>query len=178
MYKTGDPQSLTHPRPPECDSRQAIKARPDHTDRVVSPSGGFFSINMQQVAQASDRPICNEVQQQVAPVCVTGTGPPGLGSGCTQPAVGGSGPLCLPTSSHLGQVVEKLQGHALVLGSGNHVNPDPPESAQSAQPANSTLQSDPSQKSDKPKSPRMAPRVSAMKQQGFSEAVAGRIEAP
>ena len=37
---------------------------------------------------------------------------------------------------------------------------------------------DPSQKSDKSKSPCMAPRASAIKEQGFSEAVAARIEAP
>ena len=54
---------------------------------------------MQQVAQATDRPICNEVQQ-VAPVCVTRT--PGPSSGRTQPAMGGSGRLSLPTSNHLG----------------------------------------------------------------------------
>ena len=46
------------------------------------------------------------------------------------------------------------------------------------QPVNTALQSDPSQKSDKSKSPRMAPRASAIKEQGFSEAVAARIEAP
>ena len=48
----------------------------------------------------------------------------------------------------------------------------------SAQSADTTIQSDPSQKSDKSKSPCMAPRASAIKEQGFSEAVAARIEAP
>ena len=43
---------------------------------------------------------------------------------------------------------------------------------------NTALQSDPSQKSDKPKSLCMAPRATAIKEQGFSEAVAARIEAP
>ena len=96
---------------------------------------------MQQVAQAVDRPICKEVEQQVAPVCVTGTGTPGLGSGRSQPAMGGSGHLCLPTSSHLGQSGGEVAGsplpqnhsdsprvakHALVLGSGGHVQPNPP----------------------------------------------------
>ena len=38
--------------------------------------------------------------------------------------------------------------------------------------------SDPSQKSDKSKSPHMAPRASAIKELGFSAAVAARIEAP
>ena len=68
--------------------------------------------------------------------------------------------------------------HALVLGSSGHVQPNPTEPALSAQPVNTALQSDPSQKSDKPKSQCMAPRASAIKEQGFSEAVAARIEAP
>ena len=157
--KRGYPQSLTHPRPTECGSRQAIKARPDHPE-------SFQSIRSKWHRPQLDL-VCNEVQQ-VAPVCVTGARPPGLGSGRTPPAMGGSGPLCLPTSSHLGQVVEKLQGHPchrIILIARrwpnmpwfwdlDHVNPEPPESPQSAQLANSTLQSDPSQKSDKPKSPR------------------------
>ena len=65
--------------------------------------------------------------------------------------------------------------HALVLGSSDHVQSDPTEPAQ---PVDTTFQSDPSQKSDKLKSPCMAPRASAIKEQGFSEAVATRIEAP
>ena len=65
--------------------------------------------------------------------------------------------------------------HALVLGSCGKVQSD---STESAQPVNTALQSDPSQKSDKSKSPCMAPRATAIKEQGFSEAVAARIEAP
>ena len=68
--------------------------------------------------------------------------------------------------------------HALVLGPSDHVQSDPTEPALLAQPVNTALQSDPSQKSDKPKSPCMAPRATSIKVQGFSEAVAARIEAP
>ena len=68
--------------------------------------------------------------------------------------------------------------HALVLGPGGHVQSNPTEPARSAQSVDSALQSDPSQKSDKFKSPCMAPRASAIKEQGLSEAVAARIEAP
>ena len=68
--------------------------------------------------------------------------------------------------------------HALVLGLSGHVQPNPTEPAQSAQSSYTALQSDPSQKSGKSKSPSMAPRASAIKDQGFSEAVAERIEAP
>ena len=97
------------------------------------------------------------------------------------------------TGSHLGQSGGKVTElprqqdnpdcsgvaqHALVLGPGGHVQPNPIESSQRATPADTALQSDPSQKSDKSKSPRMAPRATAIKEQGFSEAVAARIEAP
>ena len=68
--------------------------------------------------------------------------------------------------------------HALALGSGDHVQSNPTKPAICAQPIDTALQSDPSKKSDKPKSPCMAPRASAFKEQGFSEAVAARIEAP
>ena len=73
--EASDSQSLTHSRPAERGSRQAIQARPDHPNGVVSPSRGLPS-NMQQVAPASNRPICHEIQQ-VASVYVTGTGFPG-----------------------------------------------------------------------------------------------------
>ena len=128
--KSSNSQSLTHSRPAECGSRQAIQARPDHPNRMVSPSGDLPS-NTQQVAPASTRPICHVVQQQVAFVCVTGTRSPGHCSGCTQSAMGGSGRICLPTSSHLGQSGGEVAGlpmqenhsdcsgvaqHALVFG--------------------------------------------------------------
>ena len=184
--ETSNPQSPTHSRPAECGSRQAIQAGPDHSNRMASPSRGLPN-NMQQVAPAPNRPICHEVQQQVTTVCVTGSGPPGYSSGFTKSAMGGSGRICLPTSSHLGQSGGEVAGlpmqknhsdcsgvaqYALVLGPSVHVRSDPTEPAQSAQPVNTTLQSDPSQKSDKPKSPCMAPRATAIKEQGFSEAVA------
>ena len=45
-------QSLTYSRLAERRSRQAIQAKPDHPDRVVSPSTGLPT-NMHQVAPAS-----------------------------------------------------------------------------------------------------------------------------
>ena len=72
----------------------------------------------------------------------------------------------------------RVAQHALVLGSSDYVQSGPSEPTQPSQPADTTIQSDPSQKSDKSKSPCMAPRASAIKEQGFSEAVAARIEAP
>ena len=95
-------QSLTHSRLAELGSRQAIQAKPDHPNGVVSPSRGL-SNNMQQVALAKNRPICHKVQQQVGSVCVTSTISPGHSSGCTRSAMGVSGCIRLPTSSHIGQ---------------------------------------------------------------------------
>ena len=191
--ETSNSQSPTHPRPAECGSRLPIQARPDHSNRVVSPSRSFPSY-MQQVALASDRPICHEVQQLfIASVYVTSTRSPGHSSGCTQSAMGGSGHIHLSTSGHLGQSGGEVTGHpmqedhsdcpwvaqhAVVLGFSDHVQPDPTVHAQPAQLTNTALQSDPSQESDKPKSPCVAPRATAIKKQGFSEAVAARIEAP
>ena len=123
---------------------------------------------MQQVAPTSNRPICHEVQQQVNSVCVTGT------------------------SSHIGQSGGEVAGlpmqenhsdcsgvaqHAIVLGPSDHVQSYPSKPAFLTQPVSTALQSDPSQESDKPKSPCMAPRATAIKKQGFPEAVAARIEA-
>ena len=193
VYQTSsNSKSPTYPRAAQCGSRQAIQTGPDHSNRMVPPSRGFPSY-MQQVAPTSDRSICHEVQQQVTSVRVISTGLLGSSSGCTQSAMGESGRIHLPTSGHLGQSGGEVTGlplqenhsdcsgvaqHALVLGSSDHVQSDPTEPAQPAQPVDTAFQSDPSQKSDKPKSPCMAPRATAIKEQGFSEAVATRIEAP
>ena len=187
-----NPQDTSHPRPAERDSRQASQARTNHSNRVVASSRSVQSC-MQPVAPTSSGPVCHQVQQQTTTVCLTGPRPPGLGSGCTQPVLGGPGPIRLPTSSHLGQSGGKAPGlplqqnnsdctrvaqHALVLGLGSNVKPDPTVSAQHTQPGVSAIQPGPSQEPGESESACLAPRASAIKEQGFSEAVAARIEAP
>ena len=188
--ETGNPQGTSHPRPAECDSRQAIQTWPDHPNGVVTSSRSIPSY-MFPVAPAPSRPVCHQVQQQTATVCVTGPRPPGMGSRCIQPFQGGPGPICLPTSSHLGQSSGKATGlplqqddtdctgraqHALVLGSGGNVQSDPTVSAQHTQLSVSTIQPGPSQEPNKSESTCLAPRASAIKEQGFSEAVAARMK--
>ena len=68
--------------------------------------------------------------------------------------------------------------HALILGPSGHVQSDPTVSAQSAQSGDSVIQPDPAQEPVKPEPTCLAPRATAIKEQGFSEAVAARIEAP
>ena len=109
--------SPTHSRPAERGSRQAIQARPDHPNRVVSPSRGL-PLNMQQVAPAQNRLICHKVQQQVASVCVTGTGSPGNSSGRAQSAMVGSESIHLPTISHIGKLQDSPCKRIILIAPG------------------------------------------------------------
>ena len=148
--------------------------------------------SMQQVASAQNSLIYHEVQQQVASVWVTSTRSPGHSSGCSQSTRVGSESIHLPTISHIGRVVEKLQNspckRVILIAPGW---PNMPwfwdlvamSSQISLSVSNlpnllTAIQSDPSQKSDKSESPCRAPRASAIKEQDLSEAVATRIEAP
>ena len=131
---------------------------------MVSPSRGLPS-NILPVARAPIEPVCHQVQQQTATVCVTGSRSPGLGSGCTQSVLGRTGPVCLPTDRHFGLSGGEVAGlpvqqnnpecsrvaqHALVLGLGGTVQPDLLVCAQSAESSHSAVQPDPSQKSVEP----------------------------
>ena len=145
------------------------------------------------MAPASNRSVCHKIQLQTSSVRLPSPRPPSRSGGCTHSTMGGPGCICLPSDRHLGQSGGETTGfpvpenysdcsrvaqHALVLGLGSHVQSNSSEPAKSAQSLNTAVQSDPSQKSDKPESPCMAPRATTIKEQGFSEAVAGRIEAP
>ena len=189
---SGNPQGTSHPWLAERDSRQAIQTWPDHSNRVVTSPRSVPS-NMRPVAPASSGPVCHQIQQQTSSVCLTSPRSPGVGSGCTQPLLGDPGPIHLPTSSHLGQSGGEATGlplqqnnsdcprvaqHALVLGPGSNVRPDPTVSAQHTQLGVSAIQPGPSQEPVESEPTCLAPRASAIKEQGFSEAVAARIEAP
>ena len=111
LQETGDPQGPTQSRLAECGSRQAIQARPDHPDRVVLPEVFQLICTRWHEPQIDLFAVMfkNKWPHFVSPV----PEPLCLGSGCTQPVLGGSGPLCLPTSSHIGQSVGKVVGLSL-----------------------------------------------------------------
>ena len=90
--------------------------------------------------------------------------------------MGRSGSLCLPTSSHLGQSGGEVTGLPLQQDHSD-CRLDPSVSAQPAQSGVSTIQPDPAQEPIKPEPTCLAPRATAITEQGFSEAVA-QIEAP
>ena len=182
------PEGATHPGSLKRGGRQIVQTRTDHSNRMV-PSTTSFSKVVPQVALTSDRPLCHKIQQQ-ASLFVSPVPDP---MATAQFAMGRSGCLCLPTNSHIGQSggeitrlpVQKTDSycvrvaqHDMVLGPGGDVQPDSITLASAAQPSDPAFQPDPSQKSVEPKSPCLAPRTTIIKAQGFSGAVAARIEAP
>ena len=72
----------------------------------------------------------------------------------------------------------RVAQHALVWGSSSNVKSDPTVSAQHTQLSVSAIQPGPSQEPVESEPTCLAPRASAIKEQGFSEAMAARIEAP
>ena len=97
-------------------------------------------------------------------------------------------PYAFPLAAILGQVVEKLQDYPcnriILIAPGwpnmpwwsiGHVESDPTMPAQSG---DSAIQPDPAHEPVKPEPTCLAPRATAIKEQGFSEAVAAQIEAP
>ena len=107
--ETSDSEGPTHSRPLKCSGRQTVQIGPDHPNRMVPPSRNLPS-PVRQVASASNRSLCYEIQQQAAPVCITGSGPHGHCSGCTQFVMGRSGRIRLPTDSHIGQSGGEVAG--------------------------------------------------------------------
>ena len=122
-------------------------------------------------------------QFQTTSVCVPSSQSQGVDSGCIKPVLGGSGSVCLSSSPPSDKCSDRSQKddnpssglaeHALVLGSGGDVIPNP---SLSSQPPGSQRQ--PSQGSTKPEPSCLAPRAKNIGEQGFSDQVATRIEAP
>ena len=192
LSESGLYQSQAHPWPSECGSRQAFQAWSGYPNRMVSYARSF-SGNMSGVAPTPSGPICHSVQQQTSPVCISGPGPRGHGGRCPESQLGRPGPIRISphsTSRQGGGETQRspvqadhsdrarVAPDALVLGSGGHVQPDPTVPSSSSQSAHPAVQPDSSQKSGEPQSACLAPRATAIKEQGFSEAVAARIEAP
>ena len=103
LQETGD-SSPTHSRLAEChDNKLSSQGQTIQTQWSLLP----------EVSQA----ICSwwtclpPGHTTNASVSITSARPPSMCSGCTQFSIGGSGPICLPTSSHLGQGMEKLQDY-------------------------------------------------------------------
>ena len=103
------------------------------------------------------------------------------------------GHACLPTNIPPGQGSQqairpflqeshsdspRLAQHAMVLGSSGNVIPNPSLPSTLARPSDSAFQQGTPQEPEQPKSPCLAPRAEAVRDQGFSSPVASRIVAP
>ena len=190
--ETGSPTGQAHTWASECDCRQIVSSRPSHSDRMVPSPGGLRPPDS-DLAPSPGRHVCNKVQLQTGPVCVSSTGPQGLGSGRPDSLLGKPGHVYLSPSIFTGQGGQQTVGpslqesdpnssglaqHAMVLGPGGTVVSDPSLPTQPSRPSDTAIQQGMSQKSDQPKPTRLAPRAEAIKEQGFSSPVASRIEAP
>ena len=112
--------------------------------------------------------------------------------GCSDGVLGGPGSVCLPSSVSPGKSDQQdfrsllqeshsgspgLVQHAVVFGSGSSVIPNthlPPQPIQSGEP---TLQQSPTLGYGESHPPCLVPRTVSIKEQGFFEEVAPRIEA-
>ena len=193
VQSQGDlPESTSHSGPAQCDSRQTVSTSPSHSDGMV-PSPGRLRSDLSQMAPSQTGPVCDQVQLQATPVCVPSTQPQGVGCGCLKPILGGSGPVCLSSGSSVDKCPDQssqsslqeddnsgpgLAQYALVLGPGGDVLPNSGLSSQSPRSPDSAIQRQPSQGSSKFEPSCLAPRAQNIREQGFSDQVAERIEAP
>ena len=176
----------------KCDSRQAFSAQSSDSDRMVSLPSGFQSVVF-QVAPTASGLVCDQVQSQTAPVCVTGPGSGSLGSRCPELVLGASERLFIPPSlpAPSGSFEDKGSGlsqddsdcprlakHALVLGPGGPIRSDPLHPSSNKGPSDSAFQRASSPEPSESESSCLAPRSSTIRKHGFSEEVAARIEAP
>ena len=190
--KWGTTKSPTHPRQTKRSGRQVVTPGSGNTDGVVTSARGF-SCDLSNLAHPSGGLVCDQVQQQVTTVCLPGSGPKCLGSGLPEPVMGEVGSVCLPPDSSTGKSAVQTQGqplqennnssprvakNAMVLGSSRLVSSSASVPPKGTKSVDTTVQSGSSRQPLEPKSARVAPRATSVRKQGFSEAVACRIEAP
>ena len=128
-----------YPGSSECDCRQVVLTRPNHSDRMVSSSGSFQPPDS-DLAPSPSGHVCDKVQFQTSPIRVSSAGSQCVGSGRSNSLLGEPGDVRLSPSIVTGQDSQQairpslresdpnssgLAQHAMVLGSGGTVVPDP-----------------------------------------------------
>ena len=179
---------VTYSGSPKCDCQQAFSSQSGDPDRVVSSPGGLQP-PLPTVALSRGGPVCNLIQQQAPQVCISSPGPSSLGRGCSTFL----DLYAFPPIPLLGNVVNKILSHdckRIILippGWPNmpwfwdlvelsvHIRSLPASTPRSG---GATIQREPPQGSGRSEPLYLAPRVKAIKRQGFSDQVAARIEAP
>ena len=176
------PTSKTYPRSLECGSGQ----------KVVPASAGVQSLVF-ELGPSTVTPVCNPVQSQAPQVCFSGARSDSLGDRRLKSTMEESGRLRVSPSisaqpsDFQGEGSGLLQNdpncpgvaqHAVVLGPGPSISSDSLPTAMSEGSSDSTFQQTRSQEPQSSESACLAPRASAIHEQGFTDEVAARIEAP
>ena len=84
-----NPRGSAHPRLSECDSRQPFSQGQDYSNRMVSSSQDF-SGDLLNLAQANDRYVCNQNEQQTTSLGISSPRSKCNGSRCIEYLVGGT----------------------------------------------------------------------------------------
>ena len=191
-FQGNSPEGPAHSGSLECDSRQAVKTQSGDSNRVVAGSTGVQSVVL-QVGPSSGRLVCHQFQSQTPQVCFTGSGSKGLDSGRSKSIMGEPGCVCLSSgiSSQPGGLQDGgsrfsqndssgsgMAEHALVLGPSTAFSSGALSAPTSEGLGDSTVQRGSSPEPQQSEPTCLAPRACSIKQQGFTEEVATRIEAP
>ena len=186
------PAGQTYSGSLECDSRQTLQTQSSDPNRVVSRSAGIQSVVL-QLGSTSGGLVRHPLQFQDPQVCVSGSGSESLGSGRSESTLGGSGGVCL--SPGLPAQPSGLQGggsglsqndsdssrmaqHALVLGPGESIRSGSLPASSAPESDYSAVQRTDTQEPQQLESSCLAPRSCVIQEQGFTDEVAARIEAP
>ena len=94
--KADCPEGQAYSGSPERHCRQAVPTQSGDPNGMVPPPGGVCS-NMPALAPPVCGPVCHPVQSQTSPVCIPGSRPISVGSGCLKSPLGGPGRLCFST---------------------------------------------------------------------------------
>ena len=101
-------QSKTRGRQNQHSRRFSESPRDDFTDRMDTCSFGTAT-SLGSLAQTHDRPVCNPVQQQIADLCLSSTGPEGSGNRRAVNQLGGDVGLCVSSLSNSEQGYQEGQ---------------------------------------------------------------------
>ena len=100
--------------------RLSEPSRYDTTDRMDS-SPQCPSTSVVSVAQATDRPLCNTIQQETTDVCVSSARPGCSGDGCSFHELGRLNSICVPSNSDPEQGDQEGQDRRSLLDSDRSV---------------------------------------------------------
>ena len=176
---------------PQCDSRCSIQKGQGDSHRVVTSSSDI-SEDLPSLAQANGRPICHKPKCQTSNICFSCPRQQGMGSRCIEHMLGGTGRLCILSSSNT------IPGHpkgdhipvsgnsdsprvardALVLGSSGSIHKSTPTATIVGDSVETTPQQQIPHESGVSQSPCLASGFEKQSSGRFSAEVAERIKAP